>query len=188
MNIKKQSDNQDNTIIPDHLLLAVVLFGQAWSLWMRSFERSIHDAKLTVSQVTALEALYFAGRHMTPTEIARVLPLEVHSVSPLIDRLYHRKLVTRRHSKSDRRSVEVELTDEGKNLLRLIVPNLRSLMDDIFGSLTQQELSEFHKLVRKVSYSCADYLGVNKENLESNTALLVGASSKIKRSRKMKGK
>jgi len=152
----------------------IMNFAQAWNTWAKALEKSISPAKITVSQLTALQALFYNRRSMSPTEIARVLPLETHSVSPLVDRLHKRKLVSRRRSKNDRRSVEVELTEQGIALLRELAPNINKVMEAVFGGLSQQECDDLVKLSHEISYGAADYVGANKKRLDENAKILAG--------------
>ena len=159
---------------PPEMLWTVVNFAQAWNIWAKVLERSIRTGKITVSQLTTLQALYFANRALTPTQISRVLPLETHSVSPLLDRLHKRKLVTRRRSKNDRREVEVEITEQGLDLLRSLGPSIHEAMESVFHKLSEQERDVLVKLARKVSHASADYLGADKRHLDTNARVLSG--------------
>jgi len=166
----------DEVLPPTELLWIVVHFAQSWNTWAKALERSIRAGKMTVSQVTTLEALYFAGRPLSPTEISHVLPLETHSVSPLLDRLHKRKIITRRRSKSDRRAVEVEMTPQGLELLTSLGPSINEAMEKVFYVLTQQERDTLVKLTQKISNAAVDYLGASKEHLASNARLMSGMS------------
>ena len=159
------------------LLWTVVNFAQSWNTWAKVLERSISSGKITVSQVTTLEALYFAKKPLSPTEISHVLPLETHSVSPLLDRLHKRKIITRRRSKSDRRAVEVEMTAQGLELLTGLGPSITEAMEAVFFVLTPSERETLVKLTQKISNAAVDYLGASKEHLASNARLMSGQSN-----------
>jgi MarR family transcriptional regulator, 2-MHQ and catechol-resistance regulon repressor len=161
---------------PD-LIWLVVNFSQSWNTWAKALERSLRRGKLTVSQVTTLQALYYAKKPLSPTEISHVLPLETHSVSPLLDRLHKRKIITRRRSKSDRRAVEVELTTYGLELLTDLSVSIKDAMEKVFYTLTAQERETMVKLTQKVSNAAVDYLGANKEHLASNARMMSGLSN-----------
>ncbi|MDD5757410.1 MAG: MarR family transcriptional regulator [bacterium] len=175
MNIqKKEYDDLVQLAPPIKYMWTIVNFAQAWNTWVKALEKSLSPAKMTVSQITALQALYYNKRPMTPTEIAKVLPLDTHSISPLVDKLHQRKLVTRRRSKTDRRSIEVELTRQGVEILRSLSPNINEVLEVVFGNLNQQELDEFVKLSHAISYRAADYVGANKKRMDENAQILSG--------------
>ncbi|MBN1691785.1 MAG: MarR family transcriptional regulator [Dehalococcoidia bacterium] len=161
---------------PD-LMWIVVNFAQSWNIWAKALERSIRSGNITVSQLTTLQALYFANRPLSPTEISHVLPLETHSVSPLLDRLHKRKIVTRRRSKTDRRAVEVEMTPQGLDLLKELSAGIKGAMERVFYSLTPQERETLVKLTQKISNAAVDYLGASKEHLASNARMMSGLSN-----------
>jgi DNA-binding MarR family transcriptional regulator len=154
----------------------VVNFAQSWNTWAKALERSLRPGQLTVSQVTTLQALYYAKRPLSPTEISHVLPLETHSVSPLLDRLHKRKIITRRRSKIDRRAVEVEMTPKGLALLTDLGASIRDAMEKVFYTLTPDEREALVKLTQKISNAAVDYLGASKEHLASNARMMSGLS------------
>ncbi len=155
----------------------VVNFAQSWNIWAKALERSLRPGKLTVSQVTTLQALYYAKKPLSPTEISHVLPLETHSVSPLLDRLHKRKIITRRRSKSDRRAVEVEMTPKGLALLTDLGAGIKDAMERVFYALTPEERETLVKLTQKISNAAVDYLGASKEHLASNARMMSGLSN-----------
>lgn len=159
------------------LMWIVVNFAQSWNIWAKALERSLRSGNITVSQITTLQALYFAKRALSPTEISHVLPLETHSVSPLLDRLHKRKIITRRRSKTDRRAVEVEMTPKGVELLRELSASIKDAMEKVFYTLTPQERDALVKLTQKISNAAVDYLGANKEHLASNARMMSGLSN-----------
>ena len=171
---QKEYDDLIRLAPPIQYMWTIVNFAQAWNTWVKALEKSLSPAKMTVSQITALQALFYNKRPMTPTEIAKVLPLDTHSISPLVDKLHKRKLVTRRRSKTDRRSIEVELTGQGMELLRSLSPNINEVLEVVFGNLNQQELDEFVKLSHVISYNAADYVGANKKRMDENARILSG--------------
>ena len=173
----------------------VVNFAQSWNIWAKALERSLRPGKLTVSQVTTLQALYYAKKPLSPTEISHVLPLETHSVSPLLDRLHKRKIITRRRSKTDRRAVEVEMTPKGLALLTDLGAGIKDAMERVFYALTPEERETLVKLTQKISNAAVDYLGASKEHLASNARMMSGlsngsdslTSAKSKKNKRKKG-
>jgi len=180
-------ENPRDFLPPRDLTWSAVCFVQAWNVWGKCLEKSVSSAKITVSQFSAMQALFFNNRMMSPTEISRVLPLEKRSVSPLIDKLHKRKLVTRRRSKNDRRSIEVELSEQGYELMKGLIPSINKLLSDTFGSLSEKERDHFVRLIHKVIYSSADYLGADKKRLDETAVILSGIKEGVSKQRKKKG-
>lgn len=86
--------------------------------------------------------------------IAGAIRLSLSSVTALIDRLVERKLVRRDRSIEDRRVVEVELTDEGKELSQAALEGRIAFAKDLLKTLSAEEqdalLATLGKLAEKV--------------------------------------
>ena len=83
-------------------------------------------------------------------------------------------MVTRIRSQKDRRAVDVELTKEGFKVLFKVAPGVSKLMKEVIGSFTEQERDVLVKLAHRISYAATDYLGADKEHLDTNARLLAG--------------
>jgi DNA-binding MarR family transcriptional regulator len=82
-------------------------------------ERAVQNAGITPQQHQALLAVkgFPERERVTIGELAERLQLRHHSAVGLVNRLVTEKLVVRRASDQDRRSVLVELTESGEKLL-----------------------------------------------------------------------
>jgi MarR family transcriptional regulator, 2-MHQ and catechol-resistance regulon repressor len=188
LKITPYMQNQDEIsklIPPFELLWAGVSFTQAWSTWMTAIEKSIRSFKVNFSQLVVLQALLFSASSLTVTDISRILPLKTASVSPLLDRLYERQLISRRRSRSDRRVVKIDITAQGRELMKEMLPGLNKVMDSVFAQLTEQERNQLIDTCHKITYLSADSLGANKKTLDTNAKLLAGL---ISRSQKLRQK
>ncbi|MDA3833130.1 MAG: MarR family winged helix-turn-helix transcriptional regulator [Spirochaetales bacterium] len=107
---------------------------------------------LTVSQFAVLEALYFHGP-MKQVEIAKKILKTPGNLTMVIDNLVKADLVTRRVSDRDRRSNSIELTDKGNNLIVKVFPRMADAIEHTFSVLTEKELAEFSKLLKKLGTS-----------------------------------
>jgi MarR family 2-MHQ and catechol resistance regulon transcriptional repressor len=88
---------------------------------------------------------------MTLTEISPFLPIETASVSLVIDRLQKRKLIQRRHSRTDRRNIFITLTPQGKEMVDTLWPPIFNLVMDMFyKNLTDEERQLFMSILRKI--------------------------------------
>lgn len=74
------------------------------------------DTGLTGSQLWAMKVIAEAAS-IKPSELARRMYLHPATVVGLIDRLVRRELVSRNRSETDRRIVEITLTEKGRALL-----------------------------------------------------------------------
>lgn len=167
-------EDYKHVLPPPELIWTCVCFSQAWELWAKCLENSVSSSKITIAQLAAVQALFYNERPMSPTEISHVIPIETHSTSQLIDRLHKRKFVSRRRSQNDRRAVEVELTEQGLEMVVGALPNIAKVMKDVFSGLPEKEREQLVELLRKIAYAAADHLGANKEHLDENAKILSG--------------
>ncbi len=86
--------------------------GAVASLYRSFYERFLHDSELTHTEYQVLAILRGLGAR-SPTELARSVGQTTAGMTKTLDRLERADLVERRSHPSDRRRVEVVLTDEG---------------------------------------------------------------------------
>jgi DNA-binding MarR family transcriptional regulator len=104
---------------------------------------------LTPQQYNALRLL--RGRHpgRLPTlELASRLVSRAPDITRLLDRLERRGLIDRDRPASNRRVVEVGITEEGLTLLLELGEQVRACHTQQFGHLTPEQLRELIALLR----------------------------------------
>ncbi len=104
---------------------------------------------LTVSQFGALEALLHLGP-MNLSELSQKLLKSGGNITMVADNLEKRGLLVRKRSKTDRRYVKVELTDEGNNLIESIFPQHVTNIVTEMSSLEPEELEDLSRLCKKL--------------------------------------
>ncbi len=100
-------------------------------------KRAEKETGLTGPQLWAIKVLA-DGTPLKASEVARRMYLHPATVVGILDRLEARELVTRTRSTEDRRVVEIELTDKGRELVTqspevaqgLLVKGLETLSDE----------------------------------------------------------
>lgn len=140
---------------------AALILGQTFYFYSKCFEKTLKPTQLTISQFVTLWALLFSQGRLTPTDIARALPIETHSVSAMLDRLEERKLVKRQRSRQDRRSVKVALTAQGEQLITEIFPKAVSLNEKLYQDLSSRQLQLLSNLAGKIRNAALRRLGAN---------------------------
>ena len=116
----------------------------------QAFARKLLASGVTVAEWVILREMFGAGS-IAPSLLAETAGLTRGAVSKLVDRLLHKKLLTREGREDDRRYQSIALTDAGRKL----VPRLAALADEndaeFFSALTARErhalLSTLKKLV-----------------------------------------
>jgi len=116
------------------------------------FRRGMTEAGIDLSpvQFAALDALSRAAR-VDQATLAGMIAYDRATIGSVVDRLQTRGLVTRRPSKADRRARELELTAEGRHLLRRAWPVVAALQADILTGLGPEDRARFLDLAQRIA-------------------------------------
>jgi MarR family 2-MHQ and catechol resistance regulon transcriptional repressor len=112
----------------------------------------LHEHNLTISQFGVLEALYHLGP-MPVGQVAEKILRSSANLTLVIDNLVKRGLVHRERRASDRRSVEVSLTDEGRSLIARLMPDHVARIVRAFAALSPDEQKRLAALCRELGLS-----------------------------------
>jgi MarR family 2-MHQ and catechol resistance regulon transcriptional repressor len=104
---------------------------------------------LTVSQFGALEALFHLGP-MPSGELGEKILKSSGNMTLVLDNLAQRGLVVRKRRKSDRRCVDIFLTEAGKDLVAGMFPDHVARVVAAFQTLTAEEQEQLAQLCRTV--------------------------------------
>ncbi len=114
--------------------------------------RSLAPFALGTGDFWLLVTLRRAGPpfRLTPTELLRNVTVTSGAVSQQLERLEQRKLVRRRHSPTDRRTVIVELSAKGRQLIDKAWTAHINRDRALFSGLTDQQRRTLADLLRQV--------------------------------------
>lgn len=104
---------------------------------------------LGATEFAVLEALYHKGPMLVGEVGARIL-LTSGSTTYVIDKLEQRGLVARRPCETDRRALYVELTREGRALIRRIFPAHAKAVEAALAGLNPEEQKELTGLLKRL--------------------------------------
>ncbi|WP_263350196.1 MarR family winged helix-turn-helix transcriptional regulator [Acidicapsa acidisoli] len=114
-----------------------------------AFARKLLSTDVTVAEWVVLREMYDA-ESMAPSRLAEATGLTRGAVSKLVDRLFHKELLTRIERDDDRRYQTIALTEAGRKL----VPKLAALADEndaeFFSALTPRERQALIETLRKL--------------------------------------
>ena len=155
---------QDEMIAPaptnDYFRLWI-LIAQSKDVILRARERDYARFGISNERRSILFTIYDCGGKSTPTEIARCLFREVHSVSEMLGRMEKDGLITRNKVNGSNR-VEVRLTPKG---LEVFKQSLHSETDKrIFSVLDEDERKQLDYLLRKLHKRAFEELGWERWN------------------------
>ena len=115
----------------------------------QAFARRLLDSGVTVAEWVILREMFGTGS-VAPSLLAESTGLTRGAVSKLVDRLLHKKLLTREGREDDRRFQSIALTDTGRKL----VPKLAALADEndaeFFSALSAREHQLLMETLKKL--------------------------------------
>ena len=112
-------------------------------------ERELEPSGLTNAQWVPLLKLYM-GSASTVAELARECRLDAGGMTRLLDRLESKGLVRRVRSSEDRRVVNLELTDEGREAAKKIPAVLCGVQNAHLRGFSHEEWQLLRSLLRRV--------------------------------------
>lgn len=112
--------------------------------------KQMSQEKLTAPQFSVLEVLSRRG----PIPLKRIseeLMVTGANITCVVDNLEKEDLVKRVHSKEDRRVINAELTDKGKEKINSILPAYGNQMASLTSVLNESEQKELTNLLAKLN-------------------------------------
>jgi len=140
----------DKYVLPEGINVIAFVLRQAYTFFDKAYEKILSDHQLNNSTWATLYILLLTGNAMYPYELAKFLPIENTSLSPVIDKLEDRGLIKRSRSKEDKRTVKIFLTERGYQLMRDVNPETIELAKFVYGSLSPKEAEALVKIARKI--------------------------------------
>lgn len=109
----------------------------------------LNKNKLTPAQCRLLYILLDKSV-CTVTEVARELYVTPSAITAITDRLTRRKMIKRRRDSHDRRTVEISITDKGKDIITKIGQQAEDFYIPILKSLGKEDVEELIRLQRRI--------------------------------------
>lgn len=103
---------------------------------LKKSSQSLDDGDFSLS-LPQCHALVEIGRAHTISlkDLAKILFIDISTTSRTVDTLVKKELVLRTASKVDRRSIDIELTDEGKRLFNQIEESNNAFFANVFENI-----------------------------------------------------
>lgn len=116
----------------------------------QSCNNSLRPYGLNYSSYIALMMMYGSPDFSsTPSELSDATGERRNNITRICDDLVAKGLIHREASQTDRRSVVLALSKEGRALVERIQPKLWQPLDETFGDFSQAELKQLRQLLRK---------------------------------------
>ena len=98
-------------------------------------------------------ALYFLGKYgsMSQNDLADKMDLKSSTIARLIDRLERDGYVKRIKDPEDRRITKLLLTEEGRGLRELLIPEGEKMSEIITQGISEEKINIFLQVLRKMT-------------------------------------
>ncbi len=115
----------------------------------QEIDKKMEVSGLTNAQWKPILRLYM-GDANTVAELARCCFQDAGGMTRLLDRLESKGLCQRIRSETDRRIVNIELTEEGRNVAKSIPTQLQEVHEAALKGFTPEEAAQFKSYLRRV--------------------------------------
>ncbi len=120
---------------------------RAWKILKSVIEEFATDHDLTLPQIIVLYQLY-SGDHILMGALAKHMHCDASNITGMADRLQTMNLINRREMPADRRAKQLNITDQGRELIEELLPHLPTGLN--LSSLSKDEIVELHQLLSKL--------------------------------------
>jgi DNA-binding MarR family transcriptional regulator len=127
----------------------------------RAREKELQRYAVSPEQVGVLFIVQALGNRATPSEIARFILRQPHTVSALIERMAEKGLVKKMHDLDRKNLVRVSLTEKGQKIYD--ISTKRGPVHRIMGTLNATERSNLQKTLEKLQAQARKEIGLDRE-------------------------
>ena len=114
--------------------------------------------KITTEQYVVLVTIKYLGKHVRPTDVARMLAHSPNSVSMIVDRMVRAGLLRRIRDRRDRRVVFLIITAKGEKILKPALVSGWEFVEKVLSPLSSGDRDDFLKLLFTVQYEACKQL------------------------------
>lgn len=116
----------------------------------QSFARHTQSVGLSPGRLAAL-ILIDRNPGISQTALARAIGSDKSTLTPVLDNLVKRGLISRMRTRSDRRLYELSLTDEGREVMRAMQDCAELHERELDAVVGSRERAQFIRILRKIS-------------------------------------
>ena len=113
----------------------------------QDFAKRLQSMEITRGAYAVLSAIYH-DKKATPAELANYLGVDGAAVTRHLDRIEKKGLIQRNHSATDRRSIDVGLTEEGMRVVRQGSADSQATNEKFTAGLTAVEVDHLQSTIR----------------------------------------
>ena len=136
----------------DAILRTFILFIQTAREVLKYTDAHLYKKMhLSTIKLIVLRVLASNGGSMRPSELAEWTQTERHNITTLINRMRRDGLVTTARNSSNKRLVNVILTDKGRGVLSQAMPVAKNVVDQVMLLIDKVDAALLEKLLKVVT-------------------------------------
>jgi MarR family transcriptional repressor of emrRAB len=129
-----------------------LLLKSSYAAWVECIGRALHPHGLTHSAYVTLLAMHSRPHWVAnPSLLAGVIAETRTNTTRICDRLTRQGLIRRVGSTSDRRRVDLTLTEAGEALVAAVVPQIDRLLDETFAIFSADERATLERMLERLN-------------------------------------
>ena len=105
---------------------------------------------ISISQLLCVISIPYKG--IQQIELAKILSLDVSTLSRNLDKLIAKELIIKKKVQLDKRAYQISLSSEGKKLYEEIMLNINTLYQSIYLKLDDMEIEQFKEILIKLNW------------------------------------
>jgi DNA-binding MarR family transcriptional regulator len=143
---------------------------QAYTRFKNGMDQILAEHGLTMEQYLVLVTVKYHDAPIRITDIAHWLERSTNSITMIVDRMVKAGLLRRVRDRSDRRTVNVFLTNKAENALKPANPAAWEFMQQGMSPLSSKDKNAFASLLKMINYQLLGYLnpGADVEGMLKN--------------------
>ena len=102
-------------------------------------------ARISAIKFIMLKILASNGGTMTPTQISQWVSRERHDITTLVARMSKEGLIRTRRNTEDRRSINIILTDKGREVLDQVAPVAKDIINQVMLSISKADATSLER-------------------------------------------
>lgn len=126
-----------------------LLLSRTYLSLKRETSRMLQEFELTPEQFSLIAELDKQD-NITQKELADLTEREQTTVTKIVDKLVKKGLVTRGHDPHDRRAIRLQITAEGRELVKDIKPKIEEIEHHAYIGFQRKDIELLHNLIRKL--------------------------------------
>ena len=135
--------------LDDIILRTFIMFVQTAHTVLKYTDAHFYrKTDLSAIKFIVLKALAINGGSMKPSEIAEWTYRERHNITTLVDRLKRDGLVRTTRNNTDKRAINVKLTDKGRRTVDQAIPVAREIVNQVMLSIGEDDATLLEKQLR----------------------------------------